>query len=110
MMLAILLIPILWIAGSYLSIRRWQHRGELPPYGIRRFWRLYLPLAIDLCPVGIAWIILPAQFHTPIETIALFAPDVFIVIVTLTALSIGWAMARTFLTLHPRRLTKHASS
>lgn len=109
-LLAVLLIPIVWIVGSYLAIRRWQHRGELPSHGIRRFWRLYLPLAIDILPVGIAWIILPAQFHTPIETIALFVPDAFIVIVTLTALSIGWAIARTVLTLHPRSLTKHASS
>ncbi|MBK8021931.1 MAG: serine hydrolase [Chloroflexi bacterium] len=49
-LLTALLIPIVWIVGSYLSIRRWQHRGELPPYGIRRFWRFYLPLAIDVLP------------------------------------------------------------
>jgi hypothetical protein len=110
MMLAALLIPVFWIAGSYLSIRRWRQRGELPPHGISRFWRLYLPLAIDVLPVGIAWIILPTQFHTPMETIALFAPDVFILIVTLTALCFGWAMARIFFTLHPRRLMKHSSS
>jgi len=109
-LLTALLIPIVWIVGSYLSIRGWQHRVELPPHGIRRFWRFYLPLAIDILPVGIAWIILPAQFHAPIETIALFAPDAFIVIAMLTALSTGWALARIFLTLHPRRLTKHASS
>ena len=35
------------------------------------------------------------------EAIALFTPDVFIVIVTLTALSFGWAMARTVFTLYP---------
>jgi hypothetical protein len=110
MMLAALLMPGLWIVGSYLSIRRWQRRGELPPHGISRFWRLYLPLAIDFCPVALAWIIVPAQFHTPMETIALFAPDAFVVIVTLTALSLGWAMTRTVLTLHPRRVMKQASS
>lgn len=101
MLLAALLIPALWIAGSYLSIRRWQPHGELPPHGISRFWRLYLPLAIDVLPVGIAWIILPAQFHASMEAIALFVPDVFVVIVTLTALSLGWAIARTLLTLRP---------
>lgn len=110
MLLAALLIPALWIAGSYLAIRRWQHRGELPLRGIRRFWRLYLPLVIDVLPVGIAWIILPAQFHTPMETIALFVPDVFAVIVTLTALSLGWALARIFLTLHARRMVQHGGS
>jgi CubicO group peptidase (beta-lactamase class C family) len=109
-LLAALIIPALWIAGSYFLVRHWQHRDELPPHGTRRFWRLYLPLGIDLLPVGIAWIILPAQVHTPMETIALFVPDAFTVIVTLTALSIGWALARIFLTLHPRRLTQHPSN
>lgn len=109
-MLALLLIPILWIVWSYFSIRRWQQRGELPPHGIRRLWRLYLPLAIDILPVGIAWIILPAQFNATMEAVALFAPDAFAVIIALTILSLSWAMARIFLTLHPRRLMKHASS
>lgn len=109
-MLAALLIPILWFVWSYFSIRRWQRRGELPPHGISCFWRLYLPLAIDFCPVVLAWIIIPAQFNATMEAIALFAPDVFVVIVTLTALSLGWALARIYLTLRPRRLMKHASS
>jgi CubicO group peptidase (beta-lactamase class C family) len=107
-MLAALLIPALWIAGSYLSIRRWQHRGELPPHGIGLFGRLNLPLAIDLLPVGIAWLILPAQFHASMDAIALFAPDAYAVIVTLTVLSLGWAIARIHLTLRPRRLMKQA--
>jgi CubicO group peptidase (beta-lactamase class C family) len=109
MLLATLLIPLLWIVGSYLFIRRWRRRGELPPHGIHRFWRLYLPLAIDVFPVGIAWIIVPARFHTPMTTLALFAPDVFFVIVTLTVLSLGWAIARIFFTLPPRRFLKHTS-
>ena len=110
MLLVMLLIPSLWIVWSYLAIRRWKNRGELPPQGISRFWRLWLPLAIDLCPVGLLWVILPAQFQTPMETIALFVPDVFVVIATLTALSLGWAMMRTVFTLHPRRLVRHASN
>jgi hypothetical protein len=43
------------------------------------------------------------------ETIGLFAPDVFLVIVLVTVLSLGWAIARSFLTLHPRPLPHHAS-
>jgi len=105
-LLATLLIPILWIVGSTLSIRRWRQRGELPPRGRKRFWRLYLPLVIELCPVGLAWLLFPAQVQTPMATIALFAPDVFFVIVTLTVLSLGWAIARSFFILHPRRLLK----
>jgi len=106
MMLAVLLIPILWIAWSYLAIRRWKDRGELPPRGINRFWRFYLPLVIDFCPVILTWIILPAQFDAPMEAIALFVPDVFTVIVTITALSLGWAVARIILTFRPYRLTR----
>ncbi|MCE7983353.1 MAG: class A beta-lactamase-related serine hydrolase [Caldilinea sp. CFX5] len=109
LLLATLLIPILWIVGSYLSMRHWRQRAELPPHGSRRFWRLYLPLAIDLCPLGLAWIVVPTQFHTPMKTIAVYAPDLFVVIVTLTVLSVGWAIARTFFTLYPRRLLKQAS-
>ena len=101
MLLTVLLIPILWIVGSYLSIRHWRHRSELPPHGIGRVWRLYMPLAIDLLPVGIALLILPAQFHTPMETIALFAPDAFTTIVTITILCLGWAIVRTSLTIRP---------
>lgn len=108
-MLATLLIPILWIVLSYRSIRRWQDRGELPLRGINRFWRLYLPLVIDFSPVVLTWIILPAQFAVPMKAIALFVPDGFVVIVILTALSVGWAMVRIFLTLRPSRLTKLAS-
>ena len=101
LLLATLLIPILWIAGSFLSIRHRQQLGELRPRGMRLFWRLFLPLVIDLFPVILAWIIVPGQFHTPMETISLFAPDAYILIVTLTALSFSWASTRTFLTLQP---------
>ncbi|MCL4247717.1 MAG: beta-lactamase family protein [Anaerolineae bacterium] len=110
MLLAALLIVLLWIAGSYLSIRRWQHRGELPPHGVKRIWQFYLPLAIDLCPLILIWIIVPDQFRTPVQTMALFAPDVFVAIVTLTVLGLGWAILRSYFTLRPRLLMKHASS
>ena len=43
-----LFILVIWIAGSYLSIQRWRQRGKLPPRGSLRFWRYFLPLAIDL--------------------------------------------------------------
>jgi hypothetical protein len=109
-LLVMLLVPILWIVGSYLWIRRWQQRGELPPQGSHRFWRLYLPLAIDFCPVVLPRIILPSEFNAPMNAIALFVPDVFAVIVTLTVLCLGWALTRIFLTLYPRRLLKLASS
>ncbi|MBI1280565.1 MAG: serine hydrolase [Anaerolineaceae bacterium] len=107
-MLVMFFIPILWIAWSYHSIKRWQNRGELPLYGISRLWRFYLPLVIDLLPVDIAWVILPAQFHASMQAIALFAPDAFTVIATITILSVGWALARVYLTLHPQHLMKHA--
>jgi CubicO group peptidase (beta-lactamase class C family) len=108
-MLVTLLIPILWIVGSYLSIRRSREHHELPPRGIIRIWRFYLPLVIDFCPLVLAWIILPSRVDAPMEAIALFVPDVFLVIVTVTVLSLGWAIARIFLTLRPHPLMKLAS-
>jgi len=108
MMLVLLLLPTLWIGWSYRSIRRWQNRDEFPPRAISLFWRLYLPLFIDFCPVVLVWIILPAKFDAPMEIIALSVPDVFVVIVMLTMISVGWMIARIFLTLHPRHLTKYA--
>jgi hypothetical protein len=110
MMLALLLIPILWIIWSYSSIKRWQNHDELPPRGFSRFWRLYLPLVIDLCPLVLVWLILPAQFDAPMEIVALSVPDVFAVILILTVLCIGWAMTRIYLTIRSLTLTKHASS
>jgi len=104
MMLAALLIFAVWIAGSYVGVKRWQHGGELPR-GMHRFWRLGPPLIIDLSPMLLAWIVLPAQFDTPMETIALFVPDVFAVIVVLTVLSLSWAIARILLTARAYRFS-----
>jgi CubicO group peptidase (beta-lactamase class C family) len=110
LLLAILLIPILWIVGSFFSIRHWQNHGEFPLRGIHLFWRLFVPLLIDLAPLGLVWIFLPSQFHSPMETIALFAPDAFDLILTLTALSLGWALLRSFLTLRPSPLMEDKRS
>jgi hypothetical protein len=89
-----LLMAIFWAWGSYLSLRRWLHRGE--PHGLRQFWRLYLPLAVDLCSVGVICVLVPAIVHTPMTAIALFAPDVFVVLVIITGLALGCAIDRTF--------------
>jgi CubicO group peptidase (beta-lactamase class C family) len=94
-----LLIAILWAGWTYRSLRRWRHHGEPPPHGLSRFWRLYLPLAVDLGAVGALWILVPDTVHTPMAAIALFAPDVFAVIVTISCLAIGCAIARSFLAL-----------
>jgi hypothetical protein len=99
--LAPLLILVLWIVGWYLVIRRWQRRGELPLRGMRRFWHYVLPLGVDLCLAVLAWLIVPRLFHTPMATISLFAPDVFLSIVLITSLGLGWALARTILTFRP---------
>ena len=81
-------------------------------YGSLRGWRLYPAVVIDMFVVGLIWTLLPAWFQTPMATIALFAPDEFTVLVTITALAAGCAIARTVLTLRSRRLrvppTDHA--
>ena len=96
-----LFILVIWIAGSYLFIKRWRQLGKLPPRGIHQLWHYYLPLVVDLCLASIAWIIVPRQFLTPLETIRLFTPDIFLIIVLMTILGVSWALARTFLTFHP---------
>jgi CubicO group peptidase (beta-lactamase class C family) len=93
-----LFILIVWIAGSYLFIKHWRQQGNLPPRGMQRFWRYFLPLAVDLCLASIAWILIPRQFLTPMETIGLFTPDIFLVVVLMTALGAGWALTRTYMT------------
>jgi hypothetical protein len=49
----------------------------------------------------LAWLIVPRLFHTPMATIRLFAPDMFLSIVLVTVFSFGWALARTILTFRP---------
>lgn len=99
--LAPLLILVVWIAGSYLVIRRWQRRGELPLRGRRRLWSYGLPLGIDLGLATAAWLIAPRLLHTPMATIGLFAPDMFLSIVLLSVLGLAWALTRTILTIRP---------
>ncbi len=96
--LAPILIPGVWIVGWYPVIRRWKRRGELPLRGKRRLWRYVLPLGVELVLPALAWVIVPRLLHAPMATIRLFAPDVYLGIVLMTSLSIGWALARTILT------------
>lgn len=84
-----LLIATVWAVWSLRSPRR---------------WRLYLPLVIDVCLIGVIWIVVPARSQTPMATIALFAPDAFAVLVTITGLVAGCAIARTFIALRSRQL------
>jgi hypothetical protein len=96
-----LLISVLWLAGSFVLIQRWQRRGELPVRGWPLLWRYGLPLAVD--PAWAGWIILPLQFQTPLATIGLFAPDVFVTLVLLTVLSLACALGHSLFVFHPSR-------
>lgn len=82
-----------WATLSYRSLRRWARTGEPRP-GVSRLWRLYLPLAVELGVIGTIWLVIPASVQTPIETIALFAPDVFVVGLGITTLAVVCATAR----------------
>jgi CubicO group peptidase (beta-lactamase class C family) len=95
-------ILVIWISGSLLFIKHWRQRGILPLRGTQWLWRYFLPLAIDLFLASIAWIIVPRRFLTPMETIGLFTPDVFLIVVLMTVLGAGWALTRTFLTFRPQ--------
>jgi CubicO group peptidase (beta-lactamase class C family) len=91
-MLVPLLIATVWAVWAVWSLRS------------PRRWRLYLPLVIDVCLIGVIWIVVPARSQTPMATIALFAPDAFAVLVTITGLVAGCAIARTFIALRSRQL------
>jgi CubicO group peptidase (beta-lactamase class C family) len=99
--LAPLLVLAVWMLGWYLVIRRWRRSGALLVRGKRRFRRYVLPLGMDLCLAALAWVIMPQLVHTPMATISLFAPDVFLTIVLITVLGLGWALARTILMSRP---------
>ena len=106
-----LLIAVLWTGWSFRSLRRW-HRGEPPPHGLRRFLRLYLPLAVDLSAPGVIWILMPASAEIPVGAIRLFAPDVFASLVATTSLLAGCAIGRAFTAVRFRWFTTstHAAS
>jgi len=110
---ALLLLPLLiaavWIIGSYRGLRRWQRRGEWPGRGWPLLWRYLLPLAIDVGLAGAAWMILPRQFQTPMAVISLFVPDVFLIVLLVTALGLGWAIVRTLMVFGPPRPVRSAS-
>jgi hypothetical protein len=102
--LAPLFILLVWIAGLYLFTQRWQWHGKLPLRGMARFWRYFLPLAVDLILASIALIHVPNQFLTPMETISLFTPDVFLIVLLITILGSAWAFARTSFTFRRHQL------
>ncbi len=84
-----LLIAMLWAVWSLRSLRN---------------SRLYLALVVDVCVIAVIWIVVSARFQTPMATIALFAPDVFTVVITITGIAVGCAIARTFIALRSRQL------
>jgi hypothetical protein len=98
-----LLIAVLWLAGSLVFIQRWQRRGGLLVRGWPLIGCYILPLAVDLGLGGAGWIVLPTQFETPLATIGLFAPDVFLILVLLTVLSLACALGRSLFVFHSSR-------
>jgi len=90
-----LLIAVVWLAGSLVLLRPWQRRGEVPVRGWPILLRYGLPLAVDLGLGGAGWFLLPTQFQTPMATIGLFAPDVFVILALLTVLGPAGALGRS---------------
>jgi hypothetical protein len=103
-----LLIVVVWLAGSFVLLRRWQRHGELPARGWPILWRYGLPLAVDLGLAGAGWLVLPRMFQTPIATIALFAPDVFVTLALLTVLGLAGVLGRSVFVFRSSR-QRHAS-
>lgn len=83
-----------WTTLSHLSVLVPLLIAAAWAYWSRRSRRIYLPLAVDLAVIGAIWIVIPAKVQTPVATIALFAPDVFAIGVSITILALGCAAAR----------------
>lgn len=89
-----LLLVVVWGAGSLAFCQRRQRRGERPARGWRLIGSYGWLVGVDLVLAGAGWVIMPAAFKTPLAAIQLFAPDVFFSLGLMTAISVGWAVAR----------------
>jgi CubicO group peptidase (beta-lactamase class C family) len=70
------------------------------------------PLAVDVVILGLAWWLLITQGNAPVATIRWATPDIFWGFVAATSIGVGWAIARSVLTLGALRTTdsRHFSS
>jgi hypothetical protein len=100
-------IVALQVAGVILALRRiwgWQRRPERRPDGARlASGHVVLPLAADLAVTAALWWLVLDRNGSPIPLLIRYSPDLFLALVIVTILGIGWGLLRTRLTVHRPR-------
>jgi CubicO group peptidase (beta-lactamase class C family) len=98
-------VPLLQLAGVFVSsrrLRRWQQSP--PPERHGYSWRLrhlVLPLIVDIgVPVAVWWLYFSTAQLLPVDylRVAPFSPDLALALAAIAVLGFGWGAVRTWLT------------
>ena len=100
-------IVALQVVGIFIALRRiatWRRHPDRRPVG----WRLVighvaLPLMVDLAVAAAVWWLVLDRAQSPLGLIVRYTPDIFLGLVVVTSLSVGWGAVRTWLTLRRTR-------
>lgn len=104
----------LQVAGAVLALRRirgWQRRPERRPGGARLvFGHVVLPLAADVAVTAAVWWLVLDRDGSPIPLLIRYSPDLFLALVIVTILGVGWGVLRSWLTLRGTRSDRVSSA
>ena len=99
-------IVALQVAGVIIALRRiatWRRHPQRRPTGSRLLIsHIALPLAVDLAVAAAVWWLVLDRAQSPFALIVRYSPDIFLALVIVTFMSIGWGVLRTWLTLRAR--------
>ena len=91
------------LVGIVIAMRRiaaWRRHPDRRPVGSRlAFGHVVLPLAVDLGVATAVWWLVLDRAQSPLALIVRYTPDIFLGLVIVTTLSVGWGAVRTWLTL-----------
>jgi hypothetical protein len=100
-------IVALQVVGIFIALRRiaaWRRHPDRRPVGPRLvFGHVVLPLAVDLAVTAAVWWLVLDRAQSPLALIVRYTPDIFLGLVIVTTLSVGWGAVRTWLTLRRNR-------
>ena len=95
------------LAGIFLALRRirgWRRDRERRPTGRRLLLgHVLLPAAADIVVAAIFWWLVLDRNESPIALLVRYSPDLFLALLIVTILSVGWGVIRTWLTLRGPR-------
>jgi CubicO group peptidase (beta-lactamase class C family) len=107
-------IVALQVVGVILALRRiaaWRRHPERRPIGSRLLLgHVALPLAVDLAVAAAVWWLVLDRAQSPLALIVRYSPDIFLALVIVTVLSVGWGALRSWLTLRRARADQVTSA